>query len=101
VDDYPLHQIRWEGRMREGHRALIHAENAEDIAIIGSGKLIGDPKLGHLRNPRGPVMMEFIKCQGVKVEDCSLEYERMWGIHPTFTRDFVARNLTIRSKLTN
>ncbi len=48
-DDYPLVPVRFEGAMVQGHRALIYADHADNIAIIGPGSLIGDNKIGNLR----------------------------------------------------
>ena len=36
-DDYPLVPVRFEGAMVQGHRALIYADHADNIAIIGPG----------------------------------------------------------------
>src|ERR1019366_1413556 len=56
ADDYPLLQARWEGRLRECHRALLCASNATQIAIVGPGSIEGNAALGNLRNPRGPCL---------------------------------------------
>ena len=45
--------------------------------------------------------MEFLNCTNVRLEGFSVAYERMWAIHPTFCRDVVAKDLTIRSTLAN
>jgi hypothetical protein len=95
--DYPLMTVRWEGRWRDGDRALIHAANAEHIAILGPGKIVGSPELGVLRNPRGPCLIEPINCTDVVLDGFSTDYSRLWSIHPTYCRDLVAKNLTIRS----
>ena len=100
-DAYPVRQIRWEGRWRDGHRALIFAENAHDIAIVGPGGIVGATKMGYLRRPRGPCIIEFIKCSDVRLDGFSIKYERMWAVHPTYCRDVDIKNLTIRSSRDN
>ena len=35
--DYPIRQVRWEGKFIKGYMGLIHAENADNIAIAGEG----------------------------------------------------------------
>jgi polygalacturonase len=97
-EDYPVMQVRWEGRWREGHRALIHAKDAKGIAIVGPGRIVGANPLGNLRNPRGPALIEPIHCEGVRLEGFSTNYSRMWAIHPTNCQNVVARGLTIRSE---
>ena len=101
ANDYPLIQVRWEGRLREGHRALIFASNATQIAIVGEGSIEGDAALGPLRNPRGPCLIEPVECKGVLLEGFSTKFARLWSIHRVFCDGVVARNLTIRSTASN
>ena len=100
-DDYPLMEIRWEGRWRQGHRALIHAANAQNIAIVGPGKITGPMKLADLRNPRGPCVFEPIECKNIRLDGFSVQYRRMWTMHLTYCDDVDVRNLTIRSERDN
>jgi polygalacturonase len=102
VADYPLVRMRFEGEFVQGHRALISAENAANITITGSGSISGTTSgLSNLRNPRGPVLLEFSECTNVTLENFSTHYQRIWSIHPQLCRKFTARKLTIRSTLTN
>lgn len=41
IDDYPMTDIRWEGRWQPGHRGLIYANAVEHIAIVGPGRIEG------------------------------------------------------------
>lgn len=41
IDDYPLTDIRWEGRWQPGHRGLIYASAVEHIAVVGPGRIEG------------------------------------------------------------
>jgi polygalacturonase len=101
ANDYPLIQVRWEGRLREGHRGLIFATNATQIAIVGEGSIEGNAALGPLRNPRGPCLIEPVECKGVLLEGFSTKFVRLWSIHVSFCDGVVARNLTIRSTASN
>jgi polygalacturonase len=100
-EDYPLMQVRWEGRLRQGHRGLIYASGASHIAIVGEGDIEGNAALGNLRNPRGPCIFEPMECRDILLEGFSTRYVRMWAIHPTFCERIVARNLHIRSTRSN
>ena len=40
IADYSLTQVRWEGRWIRGYRAFISADDAENVTIIGKGKII-------------------------------------------------------------
>ena len=97
LDDYPLTSGRWEGRWVDAHRALIAAQDAQHIAIVGSGKIEGNPALGGRQMPRRPCVIEPINCSDVRLEDFSATQQRMWTIHPTYCQNVLAKNLTIRS----
>jgi polygalacturonase len=95
--DYPVIKVRWEGKWIDGHRALIFAHDADHLAIIGAGKISGNPALGGREMPRRPVIIEPINCTNVQFKDFATEHRSMWSIHPTYCEDVVAQNLTIRS----
>jgi polygalacturonase len=96
--DYPLVQVRWEGEFAKGHRALISAEKAGHVGIVGRGSIFGPPiSLSCLRDPRGPSLVEFSECHDVTLEGFATQYQQLWSIHLVLCKDIVARNLTIRT----
>ncbi|HEX8502032.1 MAG TPA: glycosyl hydrolase family 28 protein [Pyrinomonadaceae bacterium] len=99
--DYPVTHVRWEGKWIEGHLGLIYAIDAEHIAVVGPGRVVGNPAVGGRPTPqsplRRPALIEPIGCDDVRLEDFSTEYHRMWSVHPTSSRNILIRNLTIRS----
>jgi polygalacturonase len=99
--DYPVTQVRWEGKWIPGHVGLIYAIDADQIGIAGTGKIIGSPALGGrptAQNPlRHPALIEFIRCRDVHMDGFSAEYRSMWCIHPTNCENISIRNLTIRT----
>ncbi len=101
IDDYPVTYVRWEGKWIEGHVGLVYALDAEHIAVVGPGRIVGNPSLGGRPTPqspyRRPALVEPIGCKDVRLEGFSTEYQRMWSIHPTSSENVVIRNLTIRS----
>jgi polygalacturonase len=97
LDDYPIIDGRWEGRWVKAHRALISANKAEHIAIVGPGKIAGSPALGGRQMPRRPCVIEPINCRDVRLENFTASQRLMWTIHPTYCEDVVVKNLTIRS----
>jgi polygalacturonase len=98
IADYPLQQVRWEGEFRDGHRALISASNAANVTVSGGGTIFGPPiTLSHLRNPRGPVLIELSNCTNAVLENFTAQYEQLWSIHPLLCKNFTARGLTIRT----
>jgi polygalacturonase len=99
--DYPVTQVRWEGKWIPGRAGLIYAIDAAHIAVIGPGKIFGNPALGgrpNAQNPlRHPSLIEPIHCTDIRFEDFSTDYRLMWSIHPTDCENISIRNLTIRS----
>jgi polygalacturonase len=102
IEDYPLTRVRWEGEFAEGHRALIWADKADHISILGPGSIFGPPiSLSRLRNPRGPALIEPSECTNVVFDGFTAQYQRLWAIHPVLCQAFIARNLIVRSVSTN
>jgi len=98
IEDYPLIQVRWEGEFRQGHRALIYAENTAHVGIVGKGFIYGPPiSVSHLRDPRGPALIEVSGCDDVTLDGFTTLYQQLWSIHPVLCKNLVARNLTIRT----
>lgn len=99
--DYPVAQVRWEGKWTKGHVALIFAFEANNIGIVGEGKIVGNPALGGRPNAqyslRHPALIETIGCNNIRFEDFSTSYRLMWSIHPTYCNNISIKNLTIRS----
>ncbi|MEJ6980905.1 glycoside hydrolase family 28 protein [Pedobacter sp. P351] len=100
-DDYPVSQVRWEGKWIKGHVSLVYAFDADNIGIVGPGKIIGNRALGgrpNAQNPlRHPALIEPIGCNNIRLEDFSTSYYLMWSIHPTFCNNIFIKNLFIRS----
>jgi len=99
--DYPVTQVRWEGKWIAGRVGLIYAIDAAHIGVVGPGKIAGNPALGgrpNAANPlRHPSLIEPTRCTDIRLEDFSTEYRLMWSIHPTDCENIAIRNLTIRS----
>jgi polygalacturonase len=99
--DYPITQVRWEGKWIPGRVGLIYAIDANRIGVVGPGKIVGNPALGGRPNPnnplRHPALIEPINCNDVRFEDFSTSYNLMWSLHATYCENVSIKNLTIRS----
>jgi hypothetical protein len=99
--DYPVAQVRWEGKWIQGHVALIYGMDAHHTGVVGPGRIVGNPALGgrpNNQNPlRHPALIEPIGCTDLRFEDFSTEYRLMWSLHPTYCENVNIANLTIRS----
>lgn len=101
LGDYPVMQVRWEGKWIQGHVGLIYAVDAENIAITGPGTIAGNEPLGGRPSKddplRRPALIEPMNCRNVRFEGFTTSYRRMWSIHLTYCEQVHIRNLTIRS----
>jgi polygalacturonase len=99
--DYPLSQVRWEGRWIKGYIGFISAMDADNIAIVGPGKIIASDAIkGRVERPSGrrlPSLLEFTNCKNVRVADCFTQQTGMWSIHPTFCENITFKNVIIKS----
>jgi polygalacturonase len=97
--DYPLTQVRWEGKWIKGHNGYISAVDATDIAIVGKGKIIGNTAIKGRYNRqtgvRNPALLEFTSCRNVRIEDCYTAQNDMWSIHPVYCENVTFRNMTV------
>ncbi len=112
--DYPLVDVRWEGRWQPGHRGLIYATAADHIGIIGPGRIegtVGPPQPlppagappGRGRGwgtngpdgTRNPVVIETVSCDDVRWEDFTVIQGCNWATHPTYCTNVVIKNISI------
>jgi polygalacturonase len=95
ANDYPMMDIRWEGRWQPGRRALIYSANVDHTGIIGPGRIEGNPAVAAPQNPRGAVVLEPISCDDVRWEGFTVTQGGNWATHPTYCTDVVIKNLKI------
>ncbi len=97
--DYPLTQVRWEGRFIKGYIGLISSMDAVNIGIIGKGKIIGNTAIkGRVDRQTGirhPALLEFVASRNVRVEDCFTNQNDMWSIHPTYCENITFKNVIV------
>jgi polygalacturonase len=125
IADYPMIDVRWEGRWQPGHRGLIYAANVEQIGIVGPGTIAGAKLLlyggdadvpapanpppgappGFRRVPgagtngpdgsRNPVVIEMISCNDVLWDGFTVTQGGNWATHPTYCNNVVIRHVNI------
>jgi polygalacturonase len=93
--DYPMMDIRWEGRWQPGRRALIYSANVDHTGIIGPGRIEGNPAVAAPQNPRGAVVLEPISCNDVRWEGFTVTQGGNWATHPTYCTEVVIKNVNI------
>jgi hypothetical protein len=100
LDDYPIIDVRWEGRTLPGHRALIYATNVEHIGIVGPGTIEGNAATAASnRPPRGTLIIEPINCRDIHWEGFTVRQPgNNWATHPTYCTDVVIKNVNISGR---
>ena len=99
--DYPIAEVRWEGRWIKGYSAFISAVDCENFGITGPGKIVASPAIrGRVERATGmrlPALLEFTNCRNVNVQDCFTSQSGMWSIHPVYCENVTFKNLTVNS----
>ncbi|QEE28340.1 glycoside hydrolase family 28 protein [Terriglobus albidus] len=97
--DYPLTQVRWEGKWIKGYPALVTAVDAENITLTGQGKILGNTaiagRVDRATGMRHPALLEFVHCRHIRVENLYTQQNDMWSIHPVYCEDVTFQNVTV------
>ncbi len=99
--DYPVAEVRWEGRWIKGYSALISAADSENFSITGPGKIVASAAIrGRVERSTGmrlPALLEFTNCRNVTVQNCFTSQAGMWSIHPVYCENVTFKDLTVHS----
>lgn len=99
IADYPVIQVRWEGRWVAGHAALLWAQDARNVQLTGGGRIVGSTAFKGRIAPSGlrhPALLEFVEVSGLYVGDLATEQGDMWSIHPVYCQDARFSRLAVR-----
>ncbi len=99
--DYPMTEVRWEGRWIKGYSALISATDAENIGIAGPGRIVASEAIrGRVEREthlRLPALLEFTNCRDVRVENLLTVQTGMWSTHPVYCENVSFKNVVFQS----
>jgi len=99
--DYPVAEVRWEGRWIKGYSAFISAMDSQNFGIMGPGKIVASSAIrGRVDRKTGmrlPALLEFTNCRNVNVENLFTSQAGMWSIHPVYCEKVTFKNMTINS----
>ena len=93
VNGEELHFGTWEGNAISMYQALIFAQHAEDISIVGRGIIDGNAPLAgwwldFRTNPIGrPRLVFFNRCNNVHIHGIHACNSASWQMHPYFSRN--------------
>ncbi|MBS1370412.1 MAG: glycoside hydrolase family 28 protein [Lentisphaeria bacterium] len=124
-DYLPVVFTRWEGMECYNYSPLIYADSCENVAVTGSGTLIGNGKswwpwkkrqqpaatgLCHAQADGIPVeqriygteeaalrpsFIQFIRCRNVLIEGIRVEDGPQWTLHPVYCENVLIRHVDI------
>ncbi len=99
--DYPIVQVRWEGRFVPGYVGLIWAQDARNVGITGKGRIVASDAIpGRVAKSglRHPALLEFTDVRGLSVTDISGEQNDMWAVHPVLCDDVIFHGVTLKGR---
>ena len=90
----------WEGNSVRMHQALIFAEYAEDITIVGPGTVDGNAQNSiWWQNPKAPIgrprLLFFNRCDGVRVHGITAQNSASWQLHPYYSKNIDFLDISI------
>lgn len=99
--DYPVREVRWEGRWVPGYIGLVWAQEARNVGLAGKGRVLAsqaiERRIEEGTGRRHPCLLEFVDVRGLSVTDLYTEQNGMWSIHPVYCEDVVFRGVTVKS----
>lgn len=95
-----VHFGTWEGNAISMHQALIFAEYAEDITIIGPGTIDGNAQNSiwwqHPKAPIGRPRLIFLnRCDGIRVHGINAQNAASWQLHPYYSKNIDFLDISI------
>ena len=98
-----VHFGTWEGNAVPMHQALLFAEYAEDIKIVGRGTVDGNAQNSQWwinvkdREIGRPRLIFFNRCRNVTVHGITAQNAASWQLHPYFSQELDFLDLTINA----
>lgn len=102
VADYPVTQVRWEGKWVAGYIGLIWAQGEKNITLTGKGRIVASDaiprRIEQSTGLRHPCLLEFVDVKGLTVSDLYTQQNDMWSIHPVYCEDVIFQDMTVNGK---
>ena len=98
-----VHFGTWEGNAVSMHQALLFAEYAEDIRIVGRGTVDGNAQNSEWwinvkdREVGRPRLLFFNRCRNITVHGITAQNAASWQLHPYFSQELDFLDLTINA----
>jgi len=102
ITDYPVTQVRWEGKWTPGYIGLIWAQGETNITLTGKGRILASDAIERRMEAstglRHPCLLEFVDVKGLTVTDLFTRQNDQWSIHPVYCDDVIFRGLTVHGR---
>ena len=90
----------WEGNSVAMHQALIFAEHADNITIVGPGTVDGNAQNSiWWQNPKAPIgrprLFFFNRCDGVAIHGVTGQNAASWQFHPYYSKNIDLLDISI------
>jgi len=90
----------WEGNSVKMHQALLFAEYAEDITVIGPGTVDGNAQNSiWWQNPKAeigrPRLLFFNRCDGIRVHGITAQNSASWQFHHYYSKNIDLLDISI------
>ena len=98
-----VHTGTWEGNSVPMHQALLFAEYAEDIRIVGKGTVDGNAQNSvwwvnvKERTIARPRLLFFNRCKDITVHGITAQNAASWQLHPYFSQNLDFLDLSINA----
>ncbi|MCM1165259.1 MAG: glycoside hydrolase family 28 protein [Lachnospiraceae bacterium] len=98
-----IHTGTWEGNAIPMHQALLFAEYACDISIVGKGTVDGNAQNSEWwvnvkeRTTGRPRLLFFNRCTGVTVHGITAQNAASWQLHPYFSQNLNFLDVSINA----
>lgn len=102
ITDYPVTQVRWEGKWTPGYIGLISAQGETNIILTGKGRILAsdaiERRIEASTGLRHPCLLEFVDVKGLTVSDLFTQQNDQWSIHPVYCDDVIFRGLMVNGR---
>jgi polygalacturonase len=97
----PLRTCPEDARNRYPKKAtvLVWAQDCHNVAITGSGRIIGPDPVADAREALKPSLVSLINCQGIRISGIRIENSTFWSLHLLNSRDIVVEDCHVETPL--
>lgn len=101
IENYEVISMEFEGIAGTMYKPLIYASGAENVSVIGQGRMNGNGRRWWEESKqfphKRPYFVCFDHCRHVRLEGITLENSPVWTVNPIYCDDVVIRGIKIKN----